>query len=747
MDQVKSVIDQHDTPKAAPSVTKHLAGQQATDAASFDPRVILSTLRHCWFWAAPLGIALGCAAAFVVYASFVPMYRATHMLEANQDYIVFKNVLAESSNLEATERQIILSDLVLDDVVSQAEIQASGFTDPVTAVNEIKDDLEIKAAGTRTLLRLSYTHPDPAIAALVCNTVADSFLAQRERLDNRRVSDLESWLTPSIDLWKAEVQGHERRIVELSKVALGFDPSNAVESMEFDLSTLSQLRSQVQELQIQEAWLETSLMTRTNEITPLVSRETELLIPEPTSSEIARFVENTPEVVRQRSLRAENLEILKNLDTNGLKALRQDYYEKVEQKVASAEAALELAREKSREQASEKIKGNLREVAERAQLVASQQAAANSKKSLAQKKTELAEMKARRALLEVEYENERGRLERKGGNAMELAFAQEDRIIATEILGMMQTRLAAIKIERRRGSGLHTVDAAKPPTRPVVPVPFKNMILAGLLGLAAPFGLGLLLEIRAKRVSDVASLTAGNLTSFGEVAKLPNKVGQSKRQRVFEESIDTLRANLMLSTQTRDARTVTVASSMSGEGKSSVSSQLAISLAKACGETVLLIDADLRSPDQHDIFGLEMGPGLSGVMAGETPLNDAIDDTLGELVHVLPAGRMTLSPHRLLSADGMQDLLDNALEHYKYVIVDTAPVLSAGETLAVAAQTDVTLVCVMRDVSRADAVLRSSRRLEAAGANVVGTVFSGVPSRQYAYRYGDYRYLSPKIGV
>ena len=202
----------------------------------------------------------------------------------------------------------------------------------------------------------------------------------------------------------------------------------------------------------------------------------------------------------------------------------------------------------------------------------------------------------------------------------------------------------------------------------------------------------------------------------------------------------------MLSTQTKNARTVTVASSMSGEGKSSVSSQLAISLAKACGETVLLIDADLRSPDQHDIFGLEMGPGLAGVMAGEATLDDAIDDTLGELVHVLPAGRMTLSPHRLLSADGMQDLLNSAVEHYKYVIVDTAPVLSAGETLAVAAQTDATLVCVMRDVSRSDAVLRSSRRLEAAGA-MVGTVFSGVPSRQYAYRYGDYRYLTPKIGT
>ena len=80
------------------------------------------------------------------------------------------------------------------------------------------------------------------------------------------------------------------------------------------------------------------------------------------------------------------------------------------------------------------------------------------------------------------------------------------------------------------------------------------------------------------------------------------------------------------------------------------------------------------------------------------------------------------------------------------MVVDTAPVLSAGESLSVASQTDATLVCVMRDVSRSDAVLRTTRRLEAAGANVAGTVFSGVPARQYAYRYGDYRYLAPKTG-
>ena len=723
---------------------------QATGAsggtdASFDLRLIWSTIRHCWFWAAPLGIAIGSAAAFSVYVSFVPQYEASHTLEANQDYIVFENVLAESSNLEATERQIILSDAVLDDVVAKANVQAAGFTDLDASVEQIRNSLKVATVGTQTLLRISYTHPDPVVAALVCNEVAASFLEQRELLDNRRVGDVESWLTPSIDIWKAEVQGHERRIVELSKASMGFDPSNPIESMEFDLSTLSDLRGQLQELQIKEAWLETNLRNRTTDESTTAPEEIELLIPEPTSAEINSYVENTPEVARQRSLRAENLEVLKNLDTNGLKSLRQDYYQKIQEKVTAAEAGLESAREKARQEAVEKIRSDLREVAERAQLLASREAIANSKKTLAQKKTELAELKARRALLEVEYENEKGRLERKGGNAMELMFAKEDRAIASGILGMMQQRLAAIKIERRRGSGLNSVDVAKPPRSPVVPLPYKNMTLAGLLGLAFPFGLGLLLEMRAKRISDVAVLDTPNLAAFGEVAKLPTKVGQSKRQRVFEESIDTLRANLMLSKQTKNARTVTIASSMSGEGKSSVSSQLAISLAKACGETVLLVDADLRSPDQHDIFGIDMGAGLAGVMAKEVELNAAINDTLGELVHVLPAGHMSQSPHRLLSADGMRALLDTALEKYKYVVVDTAPVLAAGETLAIASQTDATLVCVMRDVSRSDAVLRTSRRLEAAGANVVGTVFSGVPARQYAYRYGDYRYLTPKI--
>ncbi len=179
---------------------------------------------------------------------------------------------------------------------------------------------------------------------------------------------------------------------------------------------------------------------------------------------------------------------------------------------------------------------------------------------------------------------------------------------------------------------------------------------------------------------------------------------------------------------------------MPSEGKSSVASQLAISLAKASESSVLIIDADLRSPDQHELFGLDSTPGLCNLLAGKATFDECVNTSLGDLVHVLPAGRLDANPHNLLTKKNVEKLFAEARQRYQYIVVDTAPVLPAAESLSVTAAADGTLLCAMRDVSRTDHVRRTQRRLEAAGANVLGTVFSGVPSREYAYRYGDYRY-------
>lgn len=734
-----------DRSAAARGPVERRAEPPAAKGKEFDPRLLWVTFRRCWLWAVPLGLALASVAAYAVFATFVPMYEATHLLEKNQDYVVFKGVMPDSRNLASSEKQLIYTDMVLDEVLAKPDIQTlPGFADTQLAKDTMRKNMKVGGSGSANLT-ISYQDPDPQHAALICNEIVEAYLTRREQFDNERVANLESWLSPSIDLWKEEVAGHGRRVRELSKAAYGFDPTLRVEGLENDLAVLGTLRVDLANLIVEESILEAKIAMRKaggKNVQEVVKTLPEITIPEPTSAEIARYVASDSEVAKHRGLLVDRENKIRGMEDAGFASLRKDHYEDLKKQADELRKEVEAAEKVARDRAPEVLQKHAMELAQRERESQLANLHVSTQASLASQEVQLAELKSKRSILQQEYDLEKARLEQKGGDAADLRFAQEDREIAVGILSQLNARLAAIRTERRRGMTIQTLAAAKPPSKPLVPVPVKKMVVAGGAAFMIPFLFGLLLEFRSQRICDASGFDGQSLAPvIGEVARLPSRAGSGKRQRVFEESIDTLRANLMLSKDTRDVRTISVASSLSGEGKSSVSSQLAISLAKACGETILLIDADLRKPDQHAIFGLEMGPGLTRVLSEDVKLEDAVDKSLGDLVHVLPAGLMHQSPHRLLNSSAIRDLLDQALAKYRYVVIDTAPVLAAGETLAIAAETDATLVCMMRDLSRTDTAIRSQRRLEAAGANVVGSVFSGVPYQQYSYRYGDYNYL------
>ncbi len=88
----------------------------------------------------------------------------------------------------------------------------------------------------------------------------------------------------------------------------------------------------------------------------------------------------------------------------------------------------------------------------------------------------------------------------------------------------------------------------------------------------------------------------------------------------------------------------------------------------------------------------------------------------------------------------LRSLLEEVRSLYRYVIIDTPPVLAAGEALVFAKAADASLICTMRDVSRFDQINRAHERLVAANAQPIGVVLNGVPVKQYAYRYGSYGY-------
>jgi len=331
---------------------------------------------------------------------------------------------------------------------------------------------------------------------------------------------------------------------------------------------------------------------------------------------------------------------------------------------------------------------------------------------------------------------------------LNLTFRKDELAQAEKVLERVTERQIALQTERSAPPRVKLLDPAKPPPAPVEILPFKKMALAGLLGLCFPFALAVGWEGLSRRISGSEDLEQQlHLAVLGEITRLParrlalsgsNEARISLEVRVFQESIDSLRTALTLSNDLREMRILAITSAVNHEGKTSLASQLALSLARATGKTTLLIDGDMRAPDVHKVFGVPQGPGLAEVLCHECPLADAIVPTHSEHVHLLPAGEIKVSPHRLLGNGAWKSLVEQIPSSYGYVIIDTPPVLAASEALVLARAADATLLCVMRDVSRADQVRKAAERLLIAGGRPVGTVLSGVPMSHRKYGYGIY---------
>jgi Mrp family chromosome partitioning ATPase len=181
-----------------------------------------------------------------------------------------------------------------------------------------------------------------------------------------------------------------------------------------------------------------------------------------------------------------------------------------------------------------------------------------------------------------------------------------------------------------------------------------------------PFGLAMLLEMLCRRVSDRSQVEAvTELALVGEVTTLPRRVSgrahpfasAGRDLQLYEESIDGLRTLLSLFEITRGQKVLSVTSAVSGEGKTSLAAQLAVSIACASNRPTLLIDGDMRSPDVHRVFNVENGPGLYEVLKGQCPVEDALEKGFSENLHLLTAGELDTNPHRIMGGGKFHELI------------------------------------------------------------------------------------------
>lgn len=207
----------------------------------------------------------------------------------------------------------------------------------------------------------------------------------------------------------------------------------------------------------------------------------------------------------------------------------------------------------------------------------------------------------------------------------------------------------------------------------------------------------------------------------------------SEPDGLVSEAYRTLRTNLLYTFMDNPPKVIVVSSPGPREGKSTTSANLGVVLTQL-KRNVLMIDCDLRRPILHKMFGRRNLLGLVNVLAGEYSPQDVWHEPLPRLM-LLTVGPIPTNPAELLSSQRLAELIHQAKERFDYVLIDASPIDLVSDPAILATLSDGVLLVINAQNTRKEAVRRSIRRLEAVGANVLGTVLNDVkvPTGHYSY--------------
>ncbi|HEY2460763.1 MAG TPA: polysaccharide biosynthesis tyrosine autokinase [Candidatus Acidoferrum sp.] len=332
-----------------------------------------------------------------------------------------------------------------------------------------------------------------------------------------------------------------------------------------------------------------------------------------------------------------------------------------------------------------------------------------------------------------------------------------------------------------RSSNIRVVDPAMIPSIPARPAKGRNIALSFLVGLVGGVGLALLreyLDNTVKTPDDIETLSRlpslAVVPSFSESNSNGNGNGAGKLiagssngrdQRVelvaqhlpksqMAEAFRALRTSLLLSQAGHPPQVILVTSALPREGKTTAAANLAVTLAQL-GDRTLLIDADLRKPGVGRLLNLTGGKyaGLSSYLAGVSPLDLVIvQHPAIPNLSAIPTGPLPPNPADLLSSHKLADAVAELRTKFKFIVIDSPPVMAATDAVIVSVQTDGVLLVVRSGETPKEAFTRTRDLLVSVKCRLLGVVLNAVDSKApdyyYSYRYYPYSYgYGPQEGA
>lgn len=284
------------------------------------------------------------------------------------------------------------------------------------------------------------------------------------------------------------------------------------------------------------------------------------------------------------------------------------------------------------------------------------------------------------------------------------------------------------------------------PASPVSPKTTRNLAIGLALGALLGIGLAVLRDVLDNTVKDRQTLE--EITGVGLVGSIPLDKERRKNPAIsfdsdnspIAEAFRKLRTNLQFLAVDNPPRILVVTSALPNEGKSTTAISIALALAEA-EHNVVIIDGDMRRPKLDTYLDVVGSVGFSTVLAGRASLNDVLQKTRFSGVTVLTSGPTAPNPSELLGSLAAKKVLDELRAHFDYVVIDSSPLLAVTDAAILAAAADGVLLLARFGQTKQEQLTHAVGNLRDVGAPLLGAVFTMTPARggsSYSYSYyGD----------
>ncbi|HUT09883.1 MAG TPA: AAA family ATPase [Thermoguttaceae bacterium] len=683
----------------------------------------LHALRRHWVLATAIGVACALVAGPAVWLAVGPTYMASAYLQISEQpqYIIAEGPRSPRDAFEIyinTQEQILTSPLVLTAALRAFPDQDGKLIEPekfsmlageVDKIRWLADELVVRFPGQAEIMEVSLTDDNKEEATLLVNAVVDAYMAEVVDAEGRQKRQRLTEIQTAHGQKTIDVRRERAQLESLARV-LGTADEEA--------------RALRQRIAIQE-W-----------------------------ADFQRQLAQTMFTLRQATgaLAAQGA-LLASIQDRPITKPELDRY--LNQDVYARQVATELAYHNMNQQYTQGILAP--GTKSRQGMQRFQDQARVSMQYAELERNMAAEV---RAMMAVEIQEERNRLQYEvdslTGQKTQLEAEVAQKKAIAEDLGQVDIEyqmkladIADIEASLRRlaeerekiAVELDSPSRIRQRGRAEVPKSEANFVprvglttFAMLLGLVFPAGGIGWWDMRKGRINSAEDVRRQGIDVIGSVPMIPARIARqmgtpSKRGQTWmmrlTESVDSIVARLLRTAELEQRRVILITSPSGGEGKTTLATRLATSLAHN-GRRTVLVDFDLRRPAVDGVFGLSSEPGVCEILRRQSDLEAALQKTGVENLSAVTAGRWQRDvTMNALANGGAGPILDGLREQFEFVIIDAGPVLPVADTRFVSQHVDAAILSVFRDVSEAPKIESAREILEAFGVGTVEAVVTG----------------------